>query len=188
MKIDHLIDQRKPGFLKSGVMLKPSEFLEAARRGLKSASGKNIGLIEPSVDPLSTTELRKAAPQDLQQSVTMAEKRLEESRELTGKLFDRWSNARTAMAKFQKDWFGAELTPKGMNRRDELLRAIAEAERNYRDSEDAESLARAELLRAQIKLDAWCRIERARREHPEPPLTSDQTLGDRLKALKDKLA
>ena len=77
------------GNLKQSATLTPREFFDAAKRGLKSASGKSLKLVEPTPNPLSAKILREQAPQELQDALEQATTRLKESQHISNKLFDR---------------------------------------------------------------------------------------------------
>ncbi len=73
----HLIDPKRPGYLKRGALLTPREWIEACRQELRGPRGGSLALIEPSPDPFRPK--REEAPAKLKDTFTQAEKELEEA-------------------------------------------------------------------------------------------------------------
>jgi hypothetical protein len=123
--IEDLIDPKRPGHLRPQVLLTPSEFMEASRLGLKSASGKDLKLIETSIEPLSAKALRPLAPAELRKAVDDAQRQLEESQAITTEAFKRWRVGMAERSKFDKELgAGAQLTDAGVKRRQQMDKSI----------------------------------------------------------------
>lgn len=194
MSIDDLIDPKKPGHLRPQVLLTPSEFMEAGRLGSKSASGKNLKLIEPAIDPLSGKALRPLAPPELRKGVDDAQAQLEESSTITTAAFKKWRMAMAERSKFDREMgAGPKLTDAGVKRGQQLEKAIEDAAKYFHDAEDCESAARVAVVRAENQVRRWVYDERLRQQE-ETRLATEAArkpkaipLTDRLSALKKKV-
>ena len=188
--IDHLIG--KDGSLKPGVILSQREYLAACGRGLKSAAGQSLKLVEPIPDLMSAKNLRKQAPAELTNALEQAQARLKESHEITNKLFGAWIESKRAKQRFTAA-YGETLTDEGKTKSDELDRAIGECERNLADAEDCATMARIEVINAEQQLDQWLRgkrleIETGSAEAIAKSTGQDRSIGARLRRLKDAIA
>lgn len=154
------------GNLKQSATLTPREFFDAAKRGLKSASGKSLKLVEPTPNPLSAKILREQAPQELQDALEQATTRLKESQHISNKLFDQWINAQREKRHLSAD-YGEDLTDHGKTKLSALYRGIQQRENDLKDDEDCATLARVEKMNAVRGLGEWIRDRRSEIEAGE---------------------
>jgi flagellar biosynthesis chaperone FliJ len=192
VNIDHMIDPKRPGYLKAGILLKPSELLEASRRGLKSHKGLSLELVETSANPLSAKVLRPLAPEETRQALENAKTSYGEAQSVCEQAFKKWREAMGERKKFAQEMLGSALTDAGVREVQRLDRALNAAEKDFRVAEDCEQQARIEVAHAENELQRWVDDERHRRQEAtkaeaDKKKPKTPTLAERLTTLKEKV-